>query len=482
MTRPNIHVIAAPQIPGSSYEAAAALIVGCLFSPENIAVVAAKLRPDDFDDDLLRLCFETLVYLHNEGRRPSYHSLVAELGDHASAAKALLVPLVAEAARSADLPLDDVIGLIRDRAARRQIAEAAKLLEVAATSSARPVLDAGADAIDAIDDAMARVRPMQRQSFDADACGVEVFKFLDSDEKMPTLGWEAVDKVLGGAPKGELTVIAARPGMGKTALGAGSARIAAQAGHGVAFFSVEMKARMIWMRMLTDAAYSYKDKVSYKDIITRNLSDSHRRRLEKSQLALKNLPIRIEEQSDITVAEIGSRCRKIAAEFAKRGKSLDIVYIDHMGLLKPSTRYAGSRAHEMADISNGLRVLAKDLNIALVALCQLNRGVEGREGKRPTKADLRDSGEIEEDASNVVLLFRPHYYLAQQKYDDPEEIQAHAMALEKSRHVLELIVDKNRNGEAPVTVELFVDIGANAIRRKEFGAGHPVREDSSDGT
>lgn len=471
MSRPAMYVATVAQPAGSIYEAEYALLGSCMMNAAHIDAASAHLAPDDFETDIIGRCFAVLIGLRSEGRRPSFHSLLAELNDTDGTAKPFLVQLVADAAKARATPIMDTIEVIKDRVVRRQLAEAAKHLEVAVTTGTRSTADAAAETLDTIDLALSRIRPTQRRSYDANSAGDEVFSFLDNGEKIPTSGWEQLNQVIGGLPKGEFTVFAGRPGMAKTAAGACSARLAAEAGHGVQIFSVEMRARLIQMRILADAAYRYDDPIFYKDIIGRKLSGSHRARLEEAHARCRELPLFIEEQSDITVAEIAARCRKRAADLEKQGKSLDIVYVDHIGLLKPSARYAGSRTHEIADISNGLRVLAKDLNVAVVGLCQLNRGVEGRESKRPTKADLRDSGEIEEDASNVILLYRPYYYLAQQKFDDPEEIQLHAAALEKARYKLEFIVDKNRNGEAPITVELFVDIGANAIRRKSFGEG-----------
>jgi len=466
-----MHIVTVAQPAGSVLDVECALFGACVMNAAHTDTVSAHLMPDDFETELIGRGFAVLFGLRSEGRRPSFHSLLAELNDTDGSAKAFLVPLIADAARAHPTPVMDMIEVIKDRVVRRQLAEAAKHLEVAVTTGMRSTAEAAAETLDNIDSALARIRPTQRRSYDARSAGDEVFSFLDNGEKIPTSGFELVDLAVGGYPKGELSIFAARPGMGKTAYAACSARLAAKAGHGVEIFSVEMRARLIQMRILADAAYRYDDPIFYKDIIGRRLTESHRARLEEAHKVCQELPLSIQEQSDITVAEIAARCRKRAADLEKQGKSLDIVFVDHIGLLKPSTRYAGSRTHEIADISNGLRVLAKDLNVAVVGLCQLNRGVEGRESKRPTKADLRDSGEIEEDASNVILLYRPYYYLAQQKFDDPEEIQLHAEALEKARHKLELIVDKNRNGEAPITVELFVYIGANAIRRKSFGVG-----------
>lgn len=122
---------------------------------------------------------------------------------------------------------------------------------------------------------------------------------------------------------------------------------------------------------------------------------------------------------------------------------------------------------EVAEISDALASLAKELNVAVVALCQLNRGVEGRDIKRPTLADLRDSGAIEEDANNVTFVYRPAYYLEHMRAEGAAEAKRLAK-LDECRNSLEFIVAKNRNGRVGI-VDAFVDIGANAIRDKAYG-------------
>ena len=138
-----------------------------------------------------------------------------------------------------------------------------------------------------------------------------------------------------------------------------------------------------------------------------------------------------------------------------------------MMLVRSSDRYAGNRVREVGEISEGLMALAQELDVAVVALCQLNRGVEGRDNKRPTLADLRDSGEVEQNASLVIFLYRPAYYLEQKREDDPEIEREREALLEKHRHRLEFIVSKNRNGR-PGVVDAFVNIGANAVRNASF--------------
>jgi replicative DNA helicase len=133
--------------------------------------------------------------------------------------------------------------------------------------------------------------------------------------------------------------------------------------------------------------------------------------------------------------------------------------------VRASSRYAGNVVAETGEISNGLAALAKDLNVAVLAMHQLNRAVEGREDKRPQLSDLRNSGDIEQDADMVAFLYRPAYYLERRRYEKKEDDDERKELLKERQHDLEVIVSKNRNG--PIcTIDLFCDVASNVVRNK----------------
>jgi replicative DNA helicase len=144
--------------------------------------------------------------------------------------------------------------------------------------------------------------------------------------------------------------------------------------------------------------------------------------------------------------------------------SLALVVVDHLGLIKPSGRYSGNKVLETGEVSDALASLAKEQNVAVVALHQLNRGTEGRENKRPTLADLRNSGDLEQDADIVCFAYREAYYLERNKFDagSQQEMQRQT-ELDACRNTMEVLIAKNRNG-ATTTVNLFCDMASNAIR------------------
>lgn len=246
------------------------------------------------------------------------------------------------------------------------------------------------------------------------------------------------------------------------------ARRAAKAGHGVAVFSLEMSKDHWIARTVADMAWTNNDPVSFSDALKGGLNDHHLRRFGDAAKILKALPLVIEEQAGLTVAQIAAKTRQIAQMMSRNGTRLGLVLVDHIGKVKPTPRYKGNRVLETGETSAGLFNLAKSENIAMLALSQLNRGVEGRDNKRPGLADLRDSGDLEQDADMVLFPYRASYYLERMKEDDSDKEATRQEELEKVGNILELQIAKQRNGPT-ATVELYAEMSANAIRSKWVG-------------
>lgn len=446
------------------------VIVGtCLSSTEAIGESSGKVSADDFANPTLAAVYGVLVGLHSEGRKPSIESVVSVLGNVEFEPGAFLRPYLEHLRRTSFLnhlfPLADAIGVVRDVAQRRMLADIAHTL-LAERFAVRSVAEIITDAQSRMDEIAAMSRQAARQTYDAGSAADAAITHLgESERTSPTTGLVDFDKMLGGWPKGELSVLAGRPGMGKSAIATTCLLRAAKARHGCMFFSLEMTARQLGARMLSDVAWTHESPIPYQDILRRNIDENATRRILTAKDFIANLPIVIEEQRGLTISDIAARARKQAAKFENDGGSLDVVFVDHMLLVRASQRYAGNRVREVAEISDGLASLAKELNCAVVALCQLNRGVEGREVKRPALSDLRDSGAIEEDASTVTFIYRPAYYLEQMRTDNEDQENVRLRSLQERRNDLELIVAKNRNGAVGI-VDVFVDIGSNAVRNK----------------
>lgn len=276
-------------------------------------------------------------------------------------------------------------------------------------------------------------------------------------------GLTDLNRIMGGWHRGELAVVAARTSMGKTAFALSTLRQAAKHGTASVFFSMEISADQAGCRMLSDAIWNSQTPITYERIDQQKVEKYDIERLDRAHREIEALPLIVDDQRGLTVSEIGARARRARDDFEKHGKRLDVICVDHLGKIAATSRYAGNKVHETGEKTNALAQLSLDLDCAIIALQQLNRGPEGREDKRPTQTDLRDSGNIEEDADTVSFLYRPAYYLERQKHDDQEKEHKRLLMLESKRNVLELIINKNRRG--PIcNKEFFIDIANNAVR------------------
>lgn len=266
-------------------------------------------------------------------------------------------------------------------------------------------------------------------------------------------GLAALDRKLGGFQRGGVTVIAGRPGMGKTALAADLAYRLAERDYAGGFFSIEMGADQVMPRFFSAILTRTGPRVEYSSIIRAEVSDDVLTRMSEAERAMERLPLFIDTVSAPTVSEIQSRCRSATAQL---GRPLDFIVVDYLGLVSASTRYQGQRAQEVGEVSRAMKALAKSMGCALILLAQLNRKNEDRGDKRPELSDLRDSGEIEQDAEAVIFPFREAYYLQNKTAADD------LMRFRQVERQIELIIAKNRHGSTGMA-RLYCDIGANLI-------------------
>lgn len=260
-----------------------------------------------------------------------------------------------------------------------------------------------------------------------------------------------LDEITGGLQPNTLVIIAARPAMGKTAIGLNLATNAAlNSSATVAIFSMEMGAEQLAIRMISSIGG-----VDSRKIERGILENADWKRVNEAMSQLADSKIFIEDASGMTVSEIKAKCRRLA----NSDTGLDLVVIDYLQLIQGSSRYAGNRQQEVSEISRSLKMMAMELHIPVVALAQLSRSVELRESKKPTLSDLRESGSIEQDADIVSFLYREDYY---QKNYDPKNTNYISEA--------ELIIGKNRNGVTG-TINLIFEMNysnfKNALRTEE---------------
>lgn len=293
----------------------------------------------------------------------------------------------------------------------------------------------------------------------------------DSTDRITT-GLRDVDALLGGWRRRQLQILAGRPSMGKTAVATSSMLRTARAGIGVLYFSLEMPTSALATRCLTDLAWSGADDdgIAYSRALSNSLTAREVDLIGRVAAQWSSLPITIDDQRGLTVAEIAARARAEAQRFEQAGKRLGLVVVDHLGLIRPSGRYAGNKVQEVGEVSDALATLAKDQDVAVLALHQLNRNTEARDNKRPALADLRDSGNLEQDADVVCFAYREAYYLERQKGDAGSEPDRKRQEdLDACRNSLEILIAKNRNGPT-TSVTLYCDMPSNVVRDLARGA------------
>jgi len=272
-------------------------------------------------------------------------------------------------------------------------------------------------------------------------------------------GFTDIDSLLGGLQPSDLIIVAGRPGMGKTSLATNMAFHAARywvqdkeagievsKGAPVLFFSLEMAAQQLSARILSEQS-----EIEMWKIRNGKFSEAEWEKFVLTMQDLSTLPLFIDDTGGISVAQIAARARRL-----KREKNIGMVIIDHIQLVA-GTHRVENRVQEITEISKGLKVLAKELNVPVIALSQLSRGVDSRDDKRPVLSDLRESGSIEQDADVVMFVYREEYYLKSREPDAGSPEHGKWMEkLERAHRRAELLVEKHRHG-ATNKIDLFFD-------------------------
>lgn len=460
------------------------LVGGMLWSAKVADLaIEAGFDPEALTDPLLRAIAGVILALRDEGREVNAPQVDARLaGDEeydAAGGRAFLaslitacpgVPVVPSYVRetaelhrrrrlveAAAAALRDVCGPVAEAPSEAIVAKLAGELDGIAAGAAQepPVVTAH--------DAAARVLVAAEEAF----ANGGVARGLRT-------GFASLDAKLRPMEPGHLVVLAARPSMGKSAAAFDIAWRAAKTGARVALFSLEMTAAQVSRRILAGETG-----IPIRAIQDGRLHHEQWHALTMARAAMEAVPLHIDETPGKTLAGIAMRCRSLA----RRGP-LGLIVVDHIGLVMPPH---DMRRHGLTQIvehtSNGLKRLAREMRCPVLALCQLNRQVEGRENKMPGLSDLRQSGSIEQDADVVMFLFRDAYYLARQpprrlegETDERyrERVDNHRVALERAEGWAEVSIGKQRDGEEDI-VKLRFD------RRTTRFSDPPETDDGDDG-
>jgi replicative DNA helicase len=265
-------------------------------------------------------------------------------------------------------------------------------------------------------------------------------------------GLSDMDKKLGGLHPSDLLILAGRPSMGKTSLATNIAyniaknykkgtlpdgSIGAIQGGVVGFYSLEMSSEQLASRILSEAA-----EIESQRIRSGDMSEEEFRRLVEAAKTLESCPLYIDDTAALPISQLAARARRL-----KRTHGLDVLVIDYLQLVRPASA-KDSRVNEVSEITQGLKAIAKELNIPVIALSQLSRQVENREDKRPQLSDLRESGSIEQDADIVMFVYRGEYYKEREKPADHEadKMMTWQAEMEELHGKAEVIIGKQRHG------------------------------------
>lgn len=397
------------------------VIGALLIDPKTIENVdRSGLCADDFADPAARLAFETIQALRADGEK--IDPLV--LNDRMSkAGETDYTAMIAEALKTTPTAanIGEYCRIVKDAAERAKFADAvSKASEAAFFGNWRAEADN-----------MLSLLQTMSGGENADVMGSEELgeAFADYYEQVKEnpeaayckTGFQDLDRQLGGGMfKSEVYIIGARPGMGKTTLAINIAENIVNSGRPVLMVSMEMTAQQIAAKRI-----SVETGISYTSLISGNIKGGEEAQMQDWLVESKSKPFFLTTRSDLTVAEIGRRARQVP--------NLACLIIDYIGLVPvPQSSQQKPRYEQMTEISAGIKALAKSLNIPILALCQLNRENTSRQDKRPTMADLRDSGAIEQDAGAIILLHRPEYY--QQNEEESHGIEEIELNVAKNRH------------------------------------------------
>jgi replicative DNA helicase len=427
-----------PKVPPHSEEAEMSVLGGLMLDARSIHEVLDVLSEDDFYFEKHRLIFKAITLLAGASR-PCDFVTVSDHLRHAGQLEAVdglpyLGQLVNDTPGSANVA--EYARIVRERAVLRGLIGAGdRITELAFRPEGRAatvLLDEAEQQLTALRgrDAKAKTQYVTMQPL-MRALQEKLEKARDNPEGtagLPT-GFSRFDEMTNGLHKGDLIIVAGRPSMGKTSFAMNIAEHAALVeGRPTLVFSMEMSAEQLGIRVLSSFG-----RIDQQHLRTAQMSDMEWGKLSSALGLIENAPLYIDETGGLSPLDLRSRARRVAA---KHG--LGLIVVDYIQLMQiPGSE---SRTNEISEISRNLKSLAKELEVPIIALSQLNRGVENRDNKRPRMADLRESGGIEQDADVIVFIYRDEVY----NKDTPDKGQA------------ELIIAKQRNGPTGMCKTAFL--------------------------
>lgn len=422
------------RLPPQNIEAEEAILGGVLLDPEAIGRVMEILDPDAFYIGAHREIYRAALDLHAKGQPTDLMTITGWLKDRDRLEKAggqsQLAQLVDRTISAANI--DQYAVLVMDKYTRRHLIQSGGEIAQLGYDTSLPletVLDQAEQRLFSI----TQVRPQAGLTATSDIL-IDTFSEIEQRNLGLVLpgvpcGFYDLDAMTQGFQRSDLIIAAGRPSMGKTAFVLNIAsNIAETHKLPVAIFSLEMSKLQLVYRLLSSAV-----EIESSRLRTGRVQQQEWAKLSHSIGILSSMPVFIDDTPNISVTEMRSKCRRLQAE---QGGALGLILIDYLQLMEGGS---DNRVQELSKITRSLKGLARELNVPIIALSQLSRGVESRTNKRPMMSDLRESGSIEQDADLIMMLYREEYY-------DPDT---------PDRGIAEVIVTKHRNGPTGTVKLLF---------------------------
>lgn len=422
-----------------SKEAEMSVLGAAFLSKAALQKMCDDLSADDFYIEANQKIYEVLSELNSDGIPVDITIVTDRLESKRELGEVGNIEYLVELANfvPSAANIDYYIGIVHDKSILRKLIDASNDIQNASYTDASPVNEILDNAESTIFEVTQRrktseFRKIQDVVFKAQS-DLEMLSENKSEITGLATGFYEFDKLISGLHENELYIIAARPGMGKTAFALNIAtNIARNTKKNVAIFNFEMSAEQLVNRMFSSVG-----QIDFKKFRNGNFNNEDWKKLTESVSLLADTNIKIDDTPGATISDVRSKCRRLASS----EEGLGLVVIDYLQLMQGSARNANNRQQEVSEISRGLKMMAMELKCPVIALAQLSRAVEGRPDKRPLMSDLRESGSIEQDADLVGFLYRDDYYNKE--------------AMGNAASITEFIIGKNRNGPTKTVEFIF---------------------------
>lgn len=432
-------------------------IIGLMLTQNQlIDTIADEISADDFSEPLLGRLFDMAVTQFGQNGHTNPVSLKPYFEDDQALADRGGIGFLGElsgdiALQAALVPIRGQMADLKALAQRRRIRDALQKAAGWCDHMDVPI----AEIVQEVDGAISEQQTGSIPQITGGDAIRQVLEAVDTQERGVSSGNSAIDNLLGPIMPQQFVVLAGRPGMGKTAVALSYSLGVASRGRGVLFVSLEMGARELGARMTADMCFESDVDLPYNRLRDGKLSPEQRQMAEWARDTLDKAPMQVVDTGSLDVARLENLVRRTSRQMELQGTPLGLVVIDYLQLLRVA-RSGASSYERISEVSRVVKGIAKDYKVGILALAQLSRNVEQRDDKRPIISDLRDSGQVEQDADKIMFLLREEYYLAQSEPDPSHKDYVDWQCeMADARGKIEFILSKRRDGRTGTSIGKF---------------------------